>query len=440
MSNLPKIVVERLRSGPQEGAGDPTPLSGALGAAAPDAHPDPDLLSAFFEQALLPAEREQILEHLAACADCRTAMIVALPPLESVAVTRAVAESEATVVSPPSRRSWFRWPVVAWPKLRWGALAAGVAGVVVAGTLLLQHSDNFKVPVASKQAETKLAIEKGADQPSKPPTPGTANTIFAGRDATPAELKAREIATRSGKDIAANNKVLEKGKVAQGGSKSISDRELSRQDYRFANDKLASVTAASPVSQPQASKTLASETSAVGGAAGAVSQSEMGRLVARNEAVTPPVIRAKPPTAAEQGAPMQKAAVLAKKEDSGVRSRAFAYSLDSPTAPVQWSVSAGMLRRSRDGGVTWQTALPDSHLLCYAAADSDVWTAGRSGVLYHSADHCATWIQLHPSIGDRPLSNDVTHIELRGTGELILTTSNGETWTSPDNGKTWASK
>ena len=42
-------------------------------------HPDADQIGAFVEQALPEHEREQMLDHLAVCAECRAIVALSLP-------------------------------------------------------------------------------------------------------------------------------------------------------------------------------------------------------------------------------------------------------------------------------------------------------------------------------------------------------------------------
>jgi photosystem II stability/assembly factor-like uncharacterized protein len=121
-----------------------------------------------------------------------------------------------------------------------------------------------------------------------------------------------------------------------------------------------------------------------------------------------------------------------------------------------------------DSGQSWQDALHADHpLLCYASRDEDVWAGGQAGTLFHSANSGATWAQVQPSVKARQLSSDITHIEVRndvrnnevrnnevrneelrrdlrygvrGPGEILLSTSNHEIWSSADGGKTWAKR
>jgi photosystem II stability/assembly factor-like uncharacterized protein len=106
-----------------------------------------------------------------------------------------------------------------------------------------------------------------------------------------------------------------------------------------------------------------------------------------------------------------------------------------------WAITAGVLERSLDSGQSWQEALRAHHpLLCYASHDEDVWTGGQAGTLFHSADSGITWSQVQPSINTQSLTSDITHIDVRGPAEVVISTSNREIWSSSDQGKTWEKK
>ena len=155
---------------------------------------------------------------------------------------------------------------------------------------------------------------------------------------------------------------------------------------------------------------------------------------------------------------------LAKPQARAMMSSA---KLASPVSPplahrVTWVITGGILQRSPDSGQSWQDALRADHpLLCYASHDEDVWAGGQAGTLFHSADGGVTWVQVQPSIKARQLTSDVTHIDVRGNVrgnvpgnmrgdvhdggvrgpvEIVLSTSNGEIWSSADGGKTWEKK
>ncbi|MFZ1053229.1 MAG: zf-HC2 domain-containing protein, partial [Candidatus Sulfotelmatobacter sp.] len=68
MHSVPKFVIKRLQERP----------------ATAESHPDADLLTAFAEQSLDGRERALVMEHLAACGDCRDVVALALPATERV--------------------------------------------------------------------------------------------------------------------------------------------------------------------------------------------------------------------------------------------------------------------------------------------------------------------------------------------------------------------
>jgi photosystem II stability/assembly factor-like uncharacterized protein len=103
-----------------------------------------------------------------------------------------------------------------------------------------------------------------------------------------------------------------------------------------------------------------------------------------------------------------------------------------------WRIAAGALQRSLDSGQTWQNTFHADHpLLCYASQGEDVWTGGQAGTLFHSANGGLTWTQVQPAIKDQPLTADITRIDVRGPAEVVVSTSNHETWTTTEGGKIW---
>ena len=123
MHHVPKFALRRLQTAP--------PNTGS--------HPDADLLTAFAEQSLAGDEREIMIEHLAACGDCREVVAIALPETEVVATPVAIGVAG----------------VFGWPVLRWGALAAGILVVVSLG-IVVQHRQQG-TNVASNLARKAVA-------------------------------------------------------------------------------------------------------------------------------------------------------------------------------------------------------------------------------------------------------------------------------------------
>jgi hypothetical protein len=196
-----------------------------------------------------------------------------------------------------------------------------------------------------------------------------------------------------------------------------------------------------------------SETVEVSGATVAVeTESSALKAMAQNEA---PVVRAKPAPQGIGGNGLQKteapagpatAMLQARNVMSTSAAKTSAAKLTSSANPalahnVTWAITAGVLQRSLDSGQSWQEALRVDHpLLCYASHDEDVWTGGQAGLLFYSADSGVTWVRVQPSIKALPLTSDITHIDVGGTAEVVISTSNHEIWSSADSGKTWAKK
>jgi Photosynthesis system II assembly factor YCF48 len=143
VTELPKIVAQRLQTAPHA------------------AHPDPDVITAFVEKSLRESEQDQVLGHLAQCRDCRE--LVAL----------SLSEHQATLPTVvPVRSSWLAWPV-----LRWGAIGAGVVVVGAAvslhyrpATLVSDRSDTPRLvqeAKSSSDATALSAIKASSSQPAE---------------------------------------------------------------------------------------------------------------------------------------------------------------------------------------------------------------------------------------------------------------------------------
>jgi hypothetical protein len=369
-------------------------------------HPDADLLTAFVEQTLSATERDDMLEHLALCGDCREVIVLALP-IADVAAAPTPAETEADRAIPALAKPGRSWLNLAWPDLRWAALAAGV---VVAASLLLVHPGRLNqalLPSSNRQVASPAPPVSGAQIASS----AIPSSIAPPPEQLPISAKSKSNKVRPNSEMQLSKK-LKAGEIAaphtaQSGMMVANNRKEPLQAGPVpAAPSTGDVTLAASTPPPT------TETVEVSAAAPALVQASPteGNLMAENAA--PPVLKAKPPLS------------------------------------VTWTITAGVLQRSLDSGQSWQDALRPNHpLLCYASHDQEIWTGGQAGTLFYSTDGGVTWLQVQPSIKARQLSSNVTHIELRGDelrgdelrrpAQILLSTSDNETWISVDGGKTW---
>jgi len=465
MTEVPKIVYDRLRAARAQGA-----LPDRAG---PErAHPEADLLTAFAEQALSATERDGVLEHLALCGDCREAIALALPPADIVTAPIAT-ETEvvrATPIRAKSERNFLT--AFAWPSLRWAALAAGVA---VAASVLLMHPGKLNQATLSSVNRPVKTTAPPASAPQIAPSSVPASSIPSSSVASsPTDESAISVRTSSRTNEARPNPEMRSFKKLNAGE-AVTPSHQAERGMLLAENKNKSAQAGKWSAAPSAGAAAfdaptsrrATETVEVSGAVAAVEvvPSADDTLMALNEA--PAIERAKPalpepalPEKEMKANEQQKAQAVVVPGLARPQARAMTSSakLASPASPslahrITWVITRGILQRSPDSGQSWQDVLRAHHpLLCYASHDEDVWAGGQAGTLFHSADGGVTWVQVQPSIKAQQLSSDVTHIEVRadvrgnvrgdvrGPAEIVLSTSNGEIWSSADGGRTWEKK
>ena len=310
MFEVPKIVYDRLGAGERQ-----------------EGHPDPDVLTAFVEQALSAQAREGVLQHLALCRDCREVVALSLPPLEAacepVAAGEVVEAAAAPVGSGRVVRQRPRW--LAWQGVRWAALAAGV--VVVGSVLILRPGRPNESPraLAPKQAENATpdhAIPAPSAVPVAPALSADKITppALAKADHLPSAVAADQLRSKDARPAPTRAQALEeKGTF-------LADNE--RRDV-FATDKKlqAGLRVPAAISQGAASN-------AVGGNAGAAPIKESaaargagssygvlgGPLDKRQLAAVPPAVAPATP----QPAPAMARGAFAKQAAGGAVSGASA--------------------------------------------------------------------------------------------------------------------
>ena len=404
MQNVPKSVLKRLQE-TWPGAGP---------------HPDADLLTAFAEQSLADRERVLVMEHLAACSDCREVIVLALP------------ETATEIVASPASVGAARGGWLTWPALRWAALAAGILVIASVGVLQYSHRNQDKTIASSfmpKDASPTTSDEPPSSQVATPkeemqraPLSAPRSQMLTALEPVPkanSGTQSRGLAAHSGgSDGGMAPRALPR--PAEPESSAISENQLTQnrtdlpvQDRSISNADV--VKAKDPVPAQTASGSSA--------------------------ASAPP------------GLPLQTSPSLMLR------------------VPPRWNISpAGALQRSFDGGNTWETvnpnmsadsaadknlgqnpdasgaapdqkkeAAPNFHPIFRAVAASglEVWAGTLAGVLYHTSDGGSHWARLAPSEAGATITGDITSIQFSDPQQGKVSTSTGELWTTFDGGQTW---
>jgi len=425
MTNLPNIVRERLK----------TPPAGL--------HPDPNLLSAFAEQALSDRERAQVLDHLARCGECRDVVALATPPTQP----EAIVTGRDTARVPKA-------PWLSWPSLRWGALAACV--VIVGTAVLMQRNSKMAPMSASAPQQAKL---EGDTLHEVAPLSETVGPVDQKEEQKSNKLWfAKRSPTRDDVDELKQGLALPstRAKSARLLSETDSAPDAAKKRLGFSS---GAITASNPVPAPSgqagelrnlpvtgrnAADLVASsappattETVEVEGSAGIVAtepaalQKDEALGKAKTPATTQFTYAAAPPAAA----PTEKSVASAEAR-SNLRAELYRQHTDVG----RWTISSdGQLQHSVDSGKTWQpvTVAEKATFRALSANGPDLWVGGPAGLLYHSTDAGGHWTQVTPSANGAALTADIAALEFTDLLHGKLTTATGEVWVTFDAGQTW---
>lgn len=451
MSEIPKIARARLER-QSAGAGS---------------HPDADQMTAFLERSLGAREREQVLEHLARCAECREVVAVALPPEETVRVAQPAREFR-----------WFEWSA------RGGRWAAVAATFVIAVSLVFQtYRQQAPLPSFAKKAQDRQAAapatvpaESAKPAEAAPADEAQPRANAAAAKAKPPSSSAVAVLRDQEKETVSGPSKLDavtraqtgqkKGELAAGvgvGSGAGGGIGGGRMD----DAKKLGKEGKAEVGGTYAAKAAAPSAPAVaaGSMRGPAMQQQQAGALAQQAPPAPPAAReelhrqaaAEPSRATADQAETAKvtaqngvrSAETAEK-DADKRARndsigaapadGFAESrriMSPASATTRWIIHESRVQRSTDSGRTWKDATPDPQMKFRALArvGSDVWAGGDGGALYHSSDSGAHWTRV--PLPEELASATLVRVEFTDARHGTLTTSAGETWATSDAGATW---
>jgi len=396
-------------------------------------HLDADLLAAFAEQLLPPHERQQVLEHLSRCAQCREVSVLAgaepedalrEPEFEMVGTAAASPKiSQARAEAPsPVRKRWF-----GHPPARWFAVAACA---VLCATLAVRYPTLWRgkqSELASKKVPPdSIAYNRPTDTASNFVQPQAAQPLAKRPALEPANSRSAMI-TRS--PAAQERRVTEHAPLAQLAAPAVSSAAPASGLDRNAplTQKAAAPHAAStPRMAPQAipaptgfgnafrapaGTARGAARGAPGGVPGGAHGGVLGGVIGGVGASTP-------------------------QQSSQTVTIAAAVEAIQP----QWSLSEdGIPQRSDDSGHRWQKIAVDASVQFRAlyADQQEVWVGGPAGVLYHSSDMGAHWTRVRPADGATTLSADIARIDFKDPLHGDVTTAKGGIWTTADGGVSW---
>jgi len=389
MAEVPRIVRERLRG--QAVAGE---------------HPDANLLSAFSERTLTEPEREQVLDHLSRCAECRE--VVALAALPQVEEERLVAAPAAGRASVAAGRSWWRSPVIHWSALTAAALVVLIA---VGERMRLRREYSASAPAI---ASYEMAKKQAAPAPPPPPPQPNESQKLAETARAPRQAEAVSPPRSAGG--------VSGGRItASGSSRSI-----------------AAGNAAGPAPPPPPPASAFSSGTANGPPLDKepkIDQPQTKAVPAPTATTRDALEGARPGGVVARGPlsnPTSESAMLAQRSGANFTRRALLV--------PRWSVSdSGAVQRSIDGGRSWrEVAVAEGvSFRAVAVVVSDVWAGGSGGALFHSSDGGEHWGRVQVQANDRTLSGDIVRIEFADAQNGVVVTSTGETWRTSDAGGTW---
>ncbi len=435
--------------------------------------PDPEIIAAYAEQTLDPAESAGWEGHFAACARCRNILRVLAASADTPLADKEVAQIGELVAAAARPSSEISGPsadrarpkVVRWPT-RWLAPALGVAAALAvwfamrppsrsvdhgsSGTLVAQApreeiQTQPATPPASAEPE-KVAPQ--AEQKTESAVPVDRSRAAAAPLNAPAEIAPQREAGK-GPDTFSPSAGAATGALQD-------EKKLDR----FAEGRQNQTTAVAPAppSPPPARLAMpapAAPQAEAKAASGAVTGGLPPATASANAVENGPAARDKQADAIQaqqstSSSTMAQAEISPQVSSRKQQAFGVARSLQpnsslmiAPADLVHWRAGkGGVIQRSVDAGRTWtgQTSPSKEDWLAGAAfSDTVCWLAGRHGAIARTTDG-QTWQTILPPVqaagagGNWP---DWTGITASDAQTAVVTASDGRKFGTTDGGKTW---
>jgi hypothetical protein len=420
--------------------------------------PDAEVIAAYAEQTLAPAESAEWEGHFAACARCRNILRLLAASADAPLAEKEVAQLGklvSTVRAPveitgrSAGRSRPRF--VDW-RTRWMAPAIGVAAVLAvwfamrppwratdrgASETLVAQAPKEGVPLSPAPAEVDQ-LSKGAPQQDRktaaapPPDRLSANAAALNSPAgTPAKGRV---------DAAvALDKISPSADEARGSLQK--EKKLSAlPDAREIQPPAISPAAPAPpkaqaaMEAPSAPQSMAKDATST--ARAAVPQAET-----KADAIGSAASRDKQAATLQGG--VQPAARNERAFGAIRQIQNYSSLLKAPSGSTVWRAgNGGVIERSTDAGKTWFSQMSPSQEDWLAGAvisDTVCWVAGRNGAIARTMDG-NLWERISPpaqAVGNDAKLPDWTGITARDALSATITANDGRKFVTADAGKTW---
>jgi hypothetical protein len=420
--------------------------------------PDAEVIAAYAEQALGPAESAEWEGHFAACARCRKILRVLAASADTPLAEKEVAQLgklvsavrapvEITGRSPVRARPRF----VDW-RTRWLAPAIGVAAVLAVwftmrppwrstdqGTseTLVAQAPKEEVPLSPVPAEvdqlSKVAPQQDRKTAAAPPPDRLSGNAPPLNSPVGAPAKGRADAA------AALDRVSPSPDEARSSLQKEKKLSALPDALEIQPPAISSAAPAPPKAQaameaPSAPQSQAKDATSTAGAAAPQAETKanaIGSAASRDKQV-----------ATLQGGVQPSA--RNERAFGGFRQiQNYSSLLKAPSGSTLWRAgNSGTIERSTDSGKTWVSQMSPSQedwLAGAAVSDTVCWVAGRNGAIARTMDG-AHWERISvpaQAAGTDAKLPDWSGITARDALSATITANDGRKFATADGGKTW---
>jgi hypothetical protein len=380
--------------------------------------PDADVLAAYYERSLAPAEMAQFDAHLATCVRCR-------------AQIAALVHSEPPDEKPLDAPASWLWN---W---RWLAPAVTAIAIVLIWFGIRTHHKAIKEPVNVAMTQTTAPLGP-MPQPPQPQLAPSSRTVTGDGLSKPAATPTlekkfsgaspRSLAKQNGGAPTAAAGRANAGEppslTGQGGGVSSAGGVLggAAPAPPPPDDSALSTTLAQSAPADVTSTTNRNPTKLA-----APQSSGAGAMTARHQLALSAKI---PATNAPAKARSAEADQLQVREDS-----LNSILIPSPDAMKSWRIAvSGAIEFSSDSGVTWEMQRPGiagALTAGYSPSAKICWIVGRGGAVLRTANGI-DWIKVTP-----PTTEDLTAVIASSAKHAQVTGAGGTVFVTKDGGKSW---